>query len=82
MSKDDKGLNADQKKALFEAYEQAKQKVGAASLKLDATVRAIADACGAGPFRWNGQDLRIRKSRVGERLVMSALKTGDVEEIG
>lgn len=72
-------LTGDQKKALFEAYDQAVAKRATAQKKVDDAVSNIADMIGCGPFRWNGVELRIAKR--GDRMTMKS-NASDVEEIG
>ncbi len=72
-------LTPDQKRALFEAYEKHRAKVATASTALDASVRAIAEQIGTGPFRWQGTELSIVKR--GDRMLMKT-KGESVEEIG
>ncbi len=71
-------LSSDQKRALFEAYEKARVKLTNTAVVLDATVKAIAEQIGPGPFRWQGQELSIAKR--GERFTMR-VKGQEVEEI-
>jgi len=73
-------LTADQKRALFEAYEKQRAKVIAASSALDVAVKSIADQIGTGPFRWQGVELTIAKR--GDRLMMKTKGDNAVEEIG
>lgn len=75
----DEELTAEQKRQLFEAYENCRAKAAKATAQLDATVRAIADQIGTGPFRWQGSELSI--VRRGERVMMRA-NGSQVEEIG
>lgn len=72
-------LTAEQKRALFEAYEKHRTKVAAATTALDASVKTIAEQIGTGPFRWQGVELSIVKR--GERMMMKS-KGESVEEIG
>jgi len=72
-------LTAEQKRALFEAYEVQLAKVVKATFALDTSVKAIAEQIGHGPFRWQGTELTIAKR--GERLLMKN-KTANTEEIG
>jgi hypothetical protein len=73
-------LTAEQKKALFEAYDKQRAKMLAASAMLDTAVRNIAESLGTGPFRWLGSELTIAKR--GERLIMKGKSDKDLQEIG
>jgi len=70
-------LTADQKRALFEAYEKQQAKVIVASSALDV---AVADQIGTGPFRW--QDVELTIAKRGDRLMMKTKGDNAVEEIG
>ncbi len=74
-------LTAEQKRELFENYEKSREKVRSANASLDNSVRIIHAHLGAGPFRWQGQEIAIRKARKGDRLAM-IVKGESVEEIG
>lgn len=72
-------LSADQKRALFEAFEKQRGKFATAAAALDKSVKDIAEQVGTGPFRWQGEELQI--VRRGDRMLMKS-KGSDVEEIG
>jgi hypothetical protein len=71
-------MTADQKRALFEAYEKQRQKVASANTSLDIAVKNIAEQIGSGPFRWQGTEISIVKR--GDRYSVRT-KGQAVEEI-
>ncbi len=70
--------SADNKRALFEAYDAAKADIAKAATVLQAATRNIVEACGHGPFLWKGQELTIAKRGDG---FITRVKARKAEEI-
>jgi hypothetical protein len=79
-------ISVEEKKKLFEAYEKQAQSVTKAEALLEdakakrsSTIKAIYEKVGAGPFRWGGKVLVVRKR--GETFFFKS-QGDEVEEIG
>ncbi len=74
-------LSKEQKLALFDAYDKAQQAAEAARVKVEAAIKKLCDACGAGPFKFKGKEYSVVKLRKGEGFTMRT-RQQTAEEIG
>lgn len=74
-------LTKEQKLALFESYDKATSKVKEAQGKVDEAIKKICDACGAGPFKWRGQELSLVKKKNSDGVTFRS-RGATAEEIG
>ncbi len=60
------GLSKEAKLALFDAWAKARADVKEAAERVAASVRAIKESCGTGPFRYKDEEFLLVKQRKGD----------------